>query len=126
LTGATRQQAHAPQWLLLAGRTIGHYLVLETLGQGGMGVVYKARDTRLGRLAALKVMHPGQAGEAEGTRRFLREAQTASALNHPNILTIYEIGADAGLDYIAMEFVTGGTLADLWPPARSNRPPPAW
>ena len=78
-----------------------------------MGVVYKARDTRLGRLAALKVMRPERLAEADATRRFLREAQTASALNHPNILTIYEIDTDADLDYIAMEFVAGGTLADL-------------
>ncbi len=97
----------------LVGRTIGAYHVLEVLGQGGMGVVYKARDTRLSRLAALKVIRPEHAGEAAGTRRFLREAQTAAGLNHPNILTIYEIGTDAGLDYIAMEFVAGGTLADL-------------
>ena len=97
----------------LTGKTIGHYLVLEALGQGGMGVVYKARDTRLGRLAALKVLRPGSETGAEATRRFLREAQTASALNHPNILTIYEIGTDAGLDYIAMELVEGGTLAGL-------------
>ena len=97
----------------LTGRTIGHYLVLEMLGQGGMGVVYKARDARLGRLAALKVLRPDSQTGTDATRRFLREAQTASALNHPNILTIYDIGTDAGLDYIAMEFVEGGTLANL-------------
>ena len=97
----------------LTGNTIGHYLVLDELGHGGMGVVYKARDTRLGRLAALKVLRPDSQGGADATRRFLREAQTASALNHPNILTIYDIGTDAGLDYIAMELVEGGTLADL-------------
>ncbi len=97
----------------LKGHTVGHYLVLDELGRGGMGVVYKARDTRLGRLAALKVLRPDSGIGAEATRRFLREAQTASALNHPNILTIYDIGTDAGLDYIAMELVEGGTLADL-------------
>jgi TolB-like protein/predicted Ser/Thr protein kinase len=97
----------------LTGKTIGPYQVLEELGQGGMGVVYKARDTRLGRLAALKVLRPGSETATDATRRFLREAQTASALNHPNILTIYEIGTDASVDYIAMEFVEGGTLADL-------------
>ena len=97
----------------LTGRTIGHYLVLEPLGEGGMGSVYKARDTRLGRLAAVKVMRPDWAGDPAARRRFLREAQTASALNHPNILTIYEIDTDAGLDFIAMELVTGGTLARL-------------
>jgi TolB-like protein len=97
----------------MIGRTLGHYQILEKIGEGGMGVVYKARDTRLGRPAALKIMHPGRTGDAERRRRFVREAQTASALNHPNILTIYEIDADAGLDYIAMEYVTGGTVADL-------------
>ena len=97
----------------LTGSTIGHYLVLEQLGRGGMGVVYKARDTRLGRLAALKVLRPDSRGGADATRRLLREAQTASALNHPNILTIYDIGTEAGVDYIAMELVEGGTLADL-------------
>jgi TolB-like protein/predicted Ser/Thr protein kinase len=97
----------------LTGKTIGPYQVLEELGQGGMGVVYKARDTRLGRLAAVKVLRPDSPGGTDATRRFLREAQTASALNHPNILTIYEIGTDASVDYIAMEFVEGGTLADL-------------
>jgi len=97
----------------LTGRTLGHYVVLEPLGEGGMGVVYKARDTRLGRLAALKVIGSDRTGDADWRRRFLREAQTASALNHPGILTIYEIDADAGLDYIAMEYVAGGTLAEL-------------
>ena len=96
----------------LTGRVLGHYVILEPLGQGGMGIVYKARDTRLGRLAALKVMRPDWAGDADQSRRFKREAQTASALNHPNILTIYEINTDAGLDYIAMEYVAGGTLRE--------------
>jgi TolB-like protein len=97
----------------LTGRTLGHYLILDRLGGGGMGVVYQARDTRLGRLAALKVMRPDWAGDPDRRLRFVREAQAASALNHPNILTIYEINADGGLDYIAMEFVEGRTLADL-------------
>ena len=97
----------------LVGQTIGHYLVLELLGQGGMGVVYKASDARLGRLAALKVMRPEHRSEAAGARRFLREAQTAAGLNHPNLLTIYEIGTHGDLTYIAMEMVAGGTLADV-------------
>jgi len=97
----------------LVGRTIGHHIVLELLGEGGMGVVYKARDTRLGRTVALKVMHPDRSGGADRMNRFMREAQAASALNHPNIVTIYEIDADQGIDYIAMEFIGGGTLADL-------------
>lgn len=78
-----------------------------------MGVVYKARDTQLGRLVAFKVMHPGWTSDAEQKRRFAREARAASALNHPNILVIYDIGAEDGLDYIAMEYVEGGTLAGL-------------
>jgi TolB-like protein len=97
----------------LAGRTIGHYLVFECLGAGGMGVVYRAKDTRLGRLVALKVMRPEWRNETVEARRFLREAQIAAGLNHPSILTIYEIGTHQDLDYIAMELVTGGTLADL-------------
>ncbi|MGE5275560.1 MAG: protein kinase domain-containing protein [Acidobacteriota bacterium] len=97
----------------LTGRTIGHYSVLERLGEGGMGVVYKARDVRLGRVAALKVMRPDPQGDDAQKRRFLREAQTASALNHPGIVTVYEIDADAGLEYIAMEFLSGGSLANL-------------
>ena len=97
----------------LTGRTIGRYSVLEPLGEGGMGVVYKAKDTRLGRVVALKVMRPDPQRDAVQKRRFLREAQAASALNHPGIVTVYEIDADAGLDYIAMEYVAGGTLAGL-------------
>ena len=98
---------------ILTGRTVGHYLILGLLGEGGMGVVYQARDTRLGRLAALKMMRPDWADEPEQRRRFVREARTASSLNHPNILTVYEIDADGGQDYIAMEYVEGGTLADV-------------
>ncbi len=96
-----------------AGTRLGPYEVLGLIGAGGMGEVYKARDTRLGRLAALKVIRGDWAADPERRRRFIREAQSASALNHPNILTIYEIGTAAGLDYIAMEYVAGETLADL-------------
>ncbi len=97
--------------LALTRRRIGHFEVLELLGEGGMGAVYKARDTRLGRLVALKVMRPGWTSDAEQKRRFETEARAASALDHPGILVIYEIGEDDGLDYIAMEYVSGGTLA---------------
>jgi TolB-like protein len=97
----------------LVGRTLGHHLVLELLGEGGMGIVYKARDTRLGRPVALKVMRPEWADDADWNRRLVREAQAASALNHPNILTIYEIGTEGAITYIAMEFIAGGTLAGL-------------
>ena len=97
----------------LTGRTLGHYLILGVLGEGGMGEVYQARDIRLGRLAALKVIRHNWAADAGRRRRFIREAQSASALNHPNILTIYEVDAAGGLDYIAMEYVAGGTLSDI-------------
>ncbi len=95
------------------GDSLGRYRIVSELGVGGMGVVYKARDTRLGRPVALKVLRSASPGGPAATQRFLREAQMASALNHPNILTIYDVGTDAGLDYIAMELVEGGTLADL-------------
>ena len=97
----------------LVGRTIGHHEVLEVLGEGGMGVVYKARDTGLGRAVALKVIRPEWTGDAGLQHRLQREAQAASTLNHPNILTIYEIGTDEGVTYIAMEYVAGGTLAEM-------------
>jgi TolB-like protein/predicted Ser/Thr protein kinase len=97
----------------LVGRTIGHHQVLEVLGEGGMGVVYKAKDTRLGRAVALKVMRPEWSEDTGYQRRLEREAQAASALNHPNILTIYEIGTEGAVTYIAMEYIAGGTLADL-------------
>ena len=97
----------------LTGQTLGHHVILERLGEGGMGVVYKARDTRLGRLVALKVMRPGLMSDVNRKRRFVGEAQTASALNHPSIVTIYDIGAVGGIDFISMEYVAGGTLADV-------------
>ena len=97
----------------LAGQTISHYQILEKLGEGGMGVVYKARDTVLGRLVAVKVL-VGAAGQTPEKRfRFLQEARAASALNHPNIITIYEIANSGDADYIIMELVRGDTLHDL-------------
>jgi serine/threonine-protein kinase len=100
----------------MIGKTLGHYRILEKLGQGGMGVVYKARDTNLERLAALKLLPPEKIADPERKRRFVREAKCASALNHPNIVTIYEIDHDAGVDFIAMEYVHGRTLTHLIPP----------
>src|SRR5262245_23539083 len=92
---------------------LGAYEVLSPLGAGGMGEVYRARDTRLGRDAALKVLPPDLAANRDRLARFEREARAASALNHPNIVTIYEIGSAASIAYIAMELVQGTTLRDL-------------
>ncbi len=94
----------------MTGQSLSHYLILEKLGEGGMAVVYKARDTALDRLVVLKTLRPGQCSDPEHKRRFVHEARTASSLNHPNIVAVYEIGADAGVDFIAMEFVDGGSL----------------
>jgi Tol biopolymer transport system component/tRNA A-37 threonylcarbamoyl transferase component Bud32 len=99
----------------MIGRTITHYQVLEMLGQGGMGVVYKARDTQLDRLVALKVLTPDKVANQERKLRFVQEAKAASALNHPNIVTIYDIGCEDGVDYIVMEFVDGRTLDRIIP-----------
>ncbi|MCW5978027.1 MAG: serine/threonine-protein kinase [Bryobacteraceae bacterium] len=97
----------------MIGQKLLHYQILEKLGEGGMGVVYKARDTHLGRFVAVKVLSKSQLASAEQRQRFLNEAKAASALNHPNIIHIYGVGSDAGVDFIAMEYVSGKTLMEL-------------
>ena len=99
----------------MIGKAISHYRILEKLGEGGMGVVYKARDTHLDRFVAIKVLPADKVADPERKQRFVKEAKAASSLNHPNIITIYDIGQAEGVDFIAMECVTGKTLDQVIP-----------
>ena len=97
----------------MIGKRLKHYEIEDTLGKGGMGVVYRARDTRLNRPVALKILPPEFTASSERKRRFLQEARTAGSLNHPAIAQIYEVDEDNQITFIAMEFVDGRTVRRL-------------
>ncbi len=99
----------------MVGKNLLQYQFLEKLGAGGMGEIYKARDTRLNRFVAIKVLTSASAGDPERRRRFIQEAQASSALNHPNIITIHDIITADDADHLVMEYVQGKTLVELIP-----------
>src|SRR4051812_43141227 len=99
----------------MVGKTVQQYQFLEKLGAGGMGEIYRAQDTRLNRFVAVKVLTGSTSGDPERRRRFIQEAQAASALNHPNIITIHDIITEGDAQFMVMEHVQGKTLADLIP-----------
>src|SRR6185369_8339999 len=96
----------------MVGRKLGHYEILSKIGEGGMGEVYRARDTRLDRVVAVKVLPPHLSNQPELRERFEREARTISSLNHPNICTLYDVGRQDETDFLVMEYLEGETLTD--------------
>ena len=96
----------------MIGKTLGHYRITEKLGEGGMGAVYKARDLHLDRFVALKILPPEKVADPERRRRFVQEAKSASALNHPNIASIYGLEQADGRPFLVLELVEGQTLAE--------------
>ena len=117
----------------MTGETLGHFEITGKLGEGGMGVLYRARDTRLGRTVAIKLLRPETVADPERTRRFLQEARAVSALNHPNIVTVHDIGEDAAAGHLDRDGVhrrrepaaTAGARAD-WPWRRRCGSPSRW
>jgi serine/threonine protein kinase len=99
----------------LTGREVAHYRILDKLGEGGMGAVYKALDKHLDRPVAIKVLPPEKVADPDRKRRFVQEAKAASALNHPNIIHIYDVDEASGVHFIAMEYVAGQTLQQAIP-----------
>jgi serine/threonine protein kinase len=97
-----------------AGSRLGPYEIGALLGAGGMGAVYKARDTRLERLVAIKVLRADKVADPARKQRFIQEARAASALNHPNIITIHDISSEANIDFLVMEYASGKTLEQLF------------
>ena len=108
----------------MVGKKILHYQLIDKIGAGGMGEIYKAQDSRLNRLVAVKILSPGLSTDPERKRRFFQEAQAASALNHPNIITLYDIVSEGDMQCIVMEYISGKTLRDLTP-AGGLAPPQA-
>src|SRR5215831_4178787 len=102
----------------MIGRTLAHYRIEAKLGEGGMGVVYKARDTHLDRSVAIKVLPAEKVADPGRKQRFAQEAKAASALNHSNIVTIYDIRSDQGTDFIVMEYIAGQTLDEMIAPGK--------
>ena len=101
---------------VIIGQRLGSYEITALLGKGGMGEVYRAKDTRLHRTVAIKILPRDKTVDDERKRRFMLEARAASALNHPNIVTLYDIASDGGADYLVMEYVPGESLAKLVTP----------